>query len=117
MKTNVSEELLTLYESLFRAQLNVIRQLRKASGLEEEVKPKKTRMSQMDMVYDILLIAKRPLHVDVIIATAEKRFDVKLDKESVVSALAKRVKRQDRFMKTAPNTFALISQDLGGGNR
>jgi len=116
MSTIVSKELLDLFESLLRAQLNTIRQLRKAAGMEE--KPtKEKRMSQMDMVYDILLRAQRPMHVDAIIAQAKRLFDVQLDKESVVSALSKRVKRQDRFIKTAPNTFALISEDAEGGRR
>ncbi len=33
MANKISEELLTLFESLFRAQLNTVKQLRKASGL------------------------------------------------------------------------------------
>ena len=54
MDTNFSEELLNLHESLLRAQLNVVRQLRKEAGLQERDQPKEKRMSQMDMVYDIL---------------------------------------------------------------
>jgi hypothetical protein len=114
MEPNLPEELLNLHESLLRAQLNVIRQLRKEAGLQELDEPKEKRMSQMDMVYDILNQTQKPMHVNEIIAIAKDRFDVELDKESIVSALAKRVKRQDRFIKIAPNTFALISQDLGG---
>lgn len=117
MVAKISEELLTLYEALLRAQLNTIRQLRKAAGLEEREEPREPRMSQMEMIYDILLAAGRPMHVDAILVAVKKRFGVELDKESVVSALAKRVKRQDRFLKTGPNTFALISQPLGGGER
>ena len=33
---------------------------------------------------------------------------VDLDRESVVSAISKRVARHDRFIRTGPNTFALI---------
>lgn len=118
MATKISEELLTLFESLLRAQLNTIKQLRKAAGFPEPEKPKEKRMSHMDMVYDILKRAGQPMHVDAIIPAIERRFGTKVDKESLVSALAKRVMRQDRFIKTAPNTFALISQDdLGGGSR
>jgi predicted transcriptional regulator len=117
METKISEEFLNLYETLLRAQLNVIKQLRKQLGLKEIEKPKKKRMSQMDMVYDILSQAKKPMHVDDIIITAQTKFDIKLDKESVVSALAKRIKRQDRFIKTAPNTYTLIDQELEGGRK
>jgi hypothetical protein len=83
----------------------------------EEKPEKEKRMSQIDIVYDILDARQRPTHVDVIIEQAKQLYDVHLDKESIVSALTKRVKRQDRFMKTAPNTFALISQDWKGGRR
>lgn len=117
METNFSEELLNLHESLLRAQLNVVRQIRKEAGLQELDEPKEKRMSQMDMVYDILNQTQKPTHVNDIIAIAKDKFDVELDKESIVSALAKRVKRQDRFIKIAPNTFALIAQDLGGAGK
>jgi hypothetical protein len=117
MESNISEELLNLHESLLRAQLNVVRQLRKEAGIQELEKPKEKSMSQMEMVYDILSHVKQPMHVNDIIAIAKDKFDVELDKESVVSALAKRVKRQDRFIKTAPNTFALIAQDPEGARK
>ncbi len=117
MQIKISEEILNLYESLFRAQLNVVKQLRKQSGLKESEEPKEKRMPQMDMVYDILGESLKPMHVDEIIVAAKNKFDIELDKESVVSALAKRIKRQDRFIKTAPNTYALIDQDLGGGRK
>ena len=117
MANKISDELLTLFESLFRAQLNTVKQLRKATGFAEPETPKEKRMSQMDVVFDILTVAGHPMHIQDILAAIEKRFGKKLDRESLVSALAKRVIRKDRFMKTAPNTFALITQDLGGGQR
>ena len=101
-----------MHESMLRAQLNVIKQLRKDAGLSDNEDFQKKSMSQMEMVYDILIEHSKPVHVNLIIEKIKNKFDVQLDKETVVSALAKRVKRQDRFMKTAPNTFALINQDL-----
>jgi hypothetical protein len=114
--STVSEELLSLFESLLRAQLNVVRQLRKATGVEQEL-PEKKRRSQISIVYDILASAQQPMHIDDIIAQAQRRFEKQLDKESLVSALTKRVKRQDRFIKTAPNTFALLTKNLEGGHQ
>ena len=116
MSTKISKELLDLFEALLRAQLNTVRQMRKADGTVDEPRKEKS-MSQMDVVYDILAAARHPLHVDAIIAQAKRRYDVDLDKESIVSALTKRVKRQDRFMKTAPNTFSLLSEDENKGGR
>lgn len=65
-------------------------------------------MSNIDMTYDILADASSPLHVTDIIARIRARFDVCVDRESLVSALSKRVTRQDRFARTGKNTFALI---------
>ena len=108
MSNDNHNNLLDLFESLLRAQLNTIKQLKKGAGLTETETPPVKRMSHMEMVYDILYQANTSLHVNDIIIAAKSRFGVELDKESVVSALLKRVKRQDRFIKTGPNTFALI---------
>jgi hypothetical protein len=116
MSKIISEELLNLFESLLRAQLNTIRQLRKAAGIEKEP-VKEKRMSQIDIVYDILTLAQRPMHIDDIIAQAHRRFEIQLEKESIVSALTKRIKHQDRFVKTAPNTFALLTKEVEGGRQ
>lgn len=115
MVKQISEELLRLFESLLRAQLNTIRQLRKAAGYVEPEEPKEKRMSHMDMVYDILSSEQRPLHVDAIITAMESKFKTKVDKESLVSALLKRVRRQDRFVKLGRNTFGLLSSGEEGG--
>jgi DNA-directed RNA polymerase delta subunit len=117
MDNNIVDEILTFYEALTRAQLSVIKQFRKRLGLKEIETPREKRMSQMDMIYDILTKSQSPMHVDDIIAVARATFDIKLDKESVVSALAKRIKRHDRFIKTAPNTYALIDQEWEGGHK
>lgn len=114
MTTNISDELLNLFESLLRAQLNTVRQLRKAAGLKQEQPSREGRMSHINMVYDILLKAQRPMHVDEIITAVHSQFNQKLDKESVVSALLKRVKRHDRFVKSGPNMFYLLSHHSPG---
>lgn len=117
MTLKISEELLNLFESLLRAQINTIKQLKKISGIPEPEQPEEKRMSQMDMVYNILNVTRHPMHVNDLIVAIERNFNVKVDRESLVSALAKRVLRQDRFIKTAPNTFGLISHDAGGGKQ
>lgn len=113
----INEELLHLLEQLLRAQLKAIRKLRKDAGLPEVEKPKERRMSQMDIVFNLLKAAGHPMHIQEIIEAANKRFDKQLDRESLVSALIKRVNRKDRFIKTGPNTFALLPQEQEGGGR
>jgi len=63
------------------------------------------------MAYDILARAACPLHVSDIISRIAARFDAHVDRESLVSALSKRVARKDRFKRTDKNTFALIETD------
>jgi hypothetical protein len=48
-----------------------------------------------------------PLHVSEIIQRANELYGVILDRESVVSALTKKVKKGDTFIRTGPNTFGL----------
>jgi hypothetical protein len=64
-------------------------------------------MSQVDMTYDILRAAGKPLHITEILDRVEKTFGQRLDRESVVSSLVKKVQRQDRFVRTDKNVFAL----------
>jgi len=106
------DDLLEALETITKAQLRAIRRLR----LSPQMKRKSAaaegarRVSSMEMVYDILKREARPVHITDVLAAVKKRFGVELDRESVVSAISKRIARQDRFMRTAPNTFALIPE-------
>ena len=112
MADSTRDDLLEIFEAVSKAQLRVIRRLRRAPRAKSRTgaSPEGRRLSGMDMVIDILAREGRPLHVTDILAAVRKRFNVELDRESVVSAVSKRVARQDRLMRTAPNTFALISE-------
>jgi hypothetical protein len=92
----------TMLESL-EAQVRALKKLR---GSPAEKAPQKSR-SQLGIVLDILAKAGRPLHVSEITAKAEEDFGMKLDRESLVSALSKKVMKGDRFIRTGKNTFAL----------
>jgi hypothetical protein len=61
------------------------------------------------MAYDILKEAAHPLHISELLARIKTRFAVQVDRESLVSALTKRVARADRFVRTDKNTFALLA--------
>jgi hypothetical protein len=62
----------------------------------------------MSTIYNILLAAQKPLHVTEIIARAKQDLNVDLDRESIVSALTKKVKSGRMFTRVAPNTFAIL---------
>ena len=112
MSDTPRDNLLDIFEAVSRAQLRAIRRLRLSPKAKSKTgtRTEGARVSGMDMVLDILQRENRPLHVSDILAAVQKRFGVELDRESVVSAMSKRVARQDRFMRTAPNTFALIPE-------
>jgi hypothetical protein len=109
MESKIPEWFLSFYESLFLAQLRTVRQLKtpkakKAKRSEEE------GMSNMDMAIDILLRAQKPLHISEIIAQVKSKYGVTLDRESLVSALVKKVHRRQGLSRSAPNTFEIEAE-------
>ena len=98
-----------LQEELLKAQLRVVRGHLRSEKPEEHGRkvPEGQRMSQMRMITDILTSSSASLHVTEIIRQAKKRFGVTLDRESMVSALSKKVKKGVTFVRTGPNTFGL----------
>lgn len=101
-----------LQEELLKAQLLVIRgyvRAEDAGGKERKVSPSQ-RKSQISMITDILTAAGTPLHVLEIIRRAEQQYGAKLDRESMVSALTKKVNKGVGFVRTGPNIFGLKGQ-------
>jgi hypothetical protein len=97
-------------EACLDAQLRAVRRLRKGKPPPREAPPKK-RMSQVDMAYDILKRTGRPLHVTPLLERIDAHFGVKVDRESLVSSLTKKVMRGDRFVRTDRNTFGLRQEE------
>jgi hypothetical protein len=112
MPNNFRDDLIEVFETISKAQLQALRRLRGRTTptlASETAKPVKS-MSQIDMAYDILRSAARPLHISEILTQVARRYQTSLDRESIVSALSKRVARRDRFARTGPNTFALLPE-------
>ncbi|HAM50737.1 MAG TPA: hypothetical protein DCP92_08615 [Nitrospiraceae bacterium] len=102
----IPEYLLELHESLLLAQLRTIRKLRPAKAKTGKAEVPKG-MSHIDMAIDILRRAQRPLHVSEIISRVKTVHGASLDRESLVSALVKKLNRIQGLTRTAPNTFLL----------
>ncbi len=95
------------------AQLRAVRRMLGAEGrAAEKIKPRKSRTSQVDIVEDILRKAGTPLHISEILARARKTLGLTLDRESIVSALTKKVRKGDRFDRPDKNVFALKPEVL-----
>ena len=96
-----------LQESLLKSQLKIIREFLKKEEAPK-FKPRGRGRSQMSVIYDILLSAEKPLHVTEIITRAKQGSNLDLDRESIVSAITKKVKSGRMFKRVAPNTFTIL---------
>jgi hypothetical protein len=92
------------------AQLRALQRLRKEP--KEKVRKKRVGMSQVDLVEDILASTGESLHISEIIDRVEKKHGVRIDRESIVSSLTKKIARHDRFIRSGKNTFG-IKEDNG----
>ena len=113
MDENLRDILLEVIENSLDAQLRAVRRLRSPvpgsrKGVAGSNKPSKEGMSQIDMAYDILA-SGQSLHIKEILAAIRVRFQTEVDRESLVSALSKRVARGDRFQRVGRNTFSLLT--------
>jgi len=110
MKQNPSpfqrEDLLEILEATTHAQLRALHLLRRPAPERSQVLP--PPRSSIALVQAILAQAGQPLHLDEIIARVLKQYGRQLRRESLVSALTKKVLDQNTFRRTAPNTFDLL---------
>lgn len=106
MNDDLKESILSVFEASLEAQLRAVRRLRQADSPAAHPAREKGR-SQVDMAYDVLKKARAPLHISDLLDRIHASFGVSVDRESLVSSLTKKVARQDRFLRTAKNTFAL----------
>ena len=103
------DDLIEILENSALAQLRALRSLRRAQQRPAAPAGAK-RKSNMNIVYDILLAAKGPLHITEILQRAKKDHHRPLRRESLVSALTKKVLDRQTFTRTAPNTFDLLQR-------
>lgn len=104
MEKKPSEDLLVVFEAILSAQLRAVRQLQ--AGTPTAKVPREKGMSHMGMAIDVLKKARAPLHISALLEQIRAQHGVRLDRESMVSALVKKVQRGQGVVRTAPNTFA-----------
>ncbi len=109
MESKIPEWFLSFYESLFLAQLRTVRQIKSPRPKKAKRREDKS-MSNMNMAIDMLQRAQRPLHISEVIAQVKTKYGVVLDRESLVSALVKKVHRRQRLSRAAPNTFQIETE-------
>jgi hypothetical protein len=109
MNDDLKDLLLGTFEASLEAQLRAVRRLRQGKEETKRARAKKG-LSQVDMAFDVLKKARAPLHVSELLARIEAAFGQRVDRESLVSSLTKKVARGDRFLRTDKNTFGLRSE-------
>ncbi|MCP3895634.1 MAG: hypothetical protein GY706_13555 [Bacteroides sp.] len=87
-----------------QAKLKIVERLQ-----QQDRRQPKQRTSNIDIVQNVLNSAGTPLHVSDIIQMAQKKYDVQLNRDSIVSAILKKINAGQTFIRTAPNTFALTT--------
>ena len=106
-KREIHVTVLAAVEAGLEAQLRAVRRLLHTEGEDPDKPARRQGRSQVDIVEDILRKADAPLHISEILVRAQKNFGLSLDRESVVSALTKKVSKGDRFERSDKNVFAL----------
>jgi hypothetical protein len=109
MNPLTKDDLLEVLENTTLAQLRALRALR-GPGTRKRPAAAPDRKSNMQIIQEILLAAKGPLHINEIIQRAQRDHHRPLRRESLVSALTKKVLDQNTFCRTDPNTFDLLSR-------
>ena len=98
------DKYLEIKRELLQAQLRVVyRYQRKAVPHGQKLK----RTSNLTIVEDILQNSEQPLHISKIIQIAQKDYNINMERDSIVSALIKKINAGKTFIRVAPNTFAL----------
>jgi len=93
---------LQYHKEIVKAKLKIIERFEQQGRSKSKI-----RTSNIDIVQNVLSSAGRPLHVADIIQMAAKHYQVKLNRDSIVSAILKKINAGQTFIRTAPNTFAL----------
>ena len=105
------EELLSILEKTADGQLRAVRSLRRAAA--SPVRRTRQGKSNISIVEDILRAHGGPLHINDILQKAAQRYGKKLSRESLVSALTKKVLDEQTFCRVARNTFDLRQRQEG----
>ena len=106
MNEDLRNLLLDTIETSLDAQLRAVRRLRKPPPPTAGA-TRRTRLSQVNMAYDILKKARAPLHISELLTRLRASFGVAVDRESLVSSLSKKIARGHRFLRSGKNTFGL----------
>jgi len=113
--TSLESDILKVMEDVLSAALREVRKARSRRSLRYPNRttdsPNTTRMSQTNACIDILKQARHPMHISALLDTLNAR-GIKASRESLVSAICKKLTPNGPFVRTAPNTFDLANNNI-----
>jgi len=110
-------DILEVMDRVLSAALREVRSARArlpASEPTEPAAPGAVRKSQTSACINILKESGRPLHIGALLAALEAR-GVRTTRETLASAISKKLKPLGPFVRTAGNTFGLAGRDDPAG--
>lgn len=102
------EDLLEILTAAAEGQVRALRALRRRPLRPEPGSEK--RRSHIAVVEDILRASPGPLHISQILTQVQERYQLHLSRESLVSALTKKVLDRHTFCRVGRNTFDLLDR-------
>ena len=100
---NTLDKIIEFQRDMLNAQLEVISKYQQKTSSKIESKS----MSKLGTVEDVLKLSPKPLHISQIIEIAKNEYNITLERDSIVSAISKKIKNNKQFIRVAPNTFSL----------
>jgi hypothetical protein len=100
---NTFDKIIELQRDLLNAQLEVISKYQQKTSS----KIKSKSMSKLSIVEDILKLSGKSLHISQIIEIAKNKYNITLERDSIVSAITKKIRNNKQFIRVAPNTFSV----------
>jgi len=107
-------DILEVMDRVLSAALREVRNARARQPMVDQpvevVAPDGVHKSQTSLCTHILKEAGRPLHIGALLTALETN-GVQTTRESLVSAISKKLKPLGAFVRTGPNTFGLAGRD------
>jgi hypothetical protein len=103
------DDIINVFEKAAEGQLRAIRALRRKQ--QPRKTGARTSKSNISIVEDILTEQGGPLHINEILKKAAQQYGKKLSRESLVSALTKKVLDEQTFCRVGRNTFDLLNRE------
>ena len=93
---------LDLIEGLAKSTLDIVSRFRSGMPVTNS---RAKRTYKFEYVESILRNAGRPLHINEIIEIANRDYKAAIGKDSLSSAISKKIRAGSQIVRTAPNTF------------